>query len=96
MFEVLRLDAPGPALDTAGAVGDGDGFCHAVAGDLTFHGVTQSLDGQIDVGRIDESAVRIRGEHVIDVRSWKINPPRLGLIKVHPDVRVRIDIVARS
>jgi len=77
----------------------GDGFAYAVEGDLTFHGVTQSLAGVVGL-RADgdddgPDVVQLWGEQVLDVRAWGIKPPKLGLLKVHPDIRVRLDVTAR-
>jgi polyisoprenoid-binding protein YceI len=75
---------------------EGDGYRYRVAGQLTLHGVTQSLEGEIGFRAVDTKTVQIWGEQVIDVRAWKINPPKLGLLKVHPDVRVRLEATART
>ena len=83
-------------LDVIGPTDDATGVRCAVAGTLSFHGVSRSLDGEIEVRRLAEKALRITGERVLDVRDWDIHPPRLGLIKVHPEVQVRLEAVARS
>ena len=31
-----------------------------------------------------------------DVRAWDIKPPKLGLLKVHPDIRVRLEVTAHA
>jgi hypothetical protein len=31
---------------------------------------------------------------VFDIRDFKMDPPRLLMLKVHPEVTVRIDVVA--
>ena len=90
------VEATLTAVELIGPGEDGDGFRYRVDGDLTFHGVTQTLAGEIGFRVADGETVQIWGEQVIDVRAWKINPPKLGLIKVHPDVRVRLEATARS
>jgi hypothetical protein len=86
---LTSVELIGPADDGGG------GFRYRVDGELTFHGVTQSLAGEIGFRLVDAETVQIWGEQVIDVRAWKINPPKLGLLKVHPDVRVRLEATVR-
>jgi len=71
---------------------DGDGRFR-VEGDLTFHGVTQSVTGDLRISR-DGDRVRIEGEHVFDVRDFGIKPPRILMLRVEPEVRVEINLVA--
>lgn len=66
-----------------------------VEGDLTFHGVTQALEGEVCITR-DGDRIRIEGEHVFDVRQYGIKPPRILLLRVEPDVRVNIMLMAAS
>ena len=72
---------------------DGDGGYH-VRGDLTFRGVTRATDGDITITPIDERTIGIKGEAVFDVRDFGMEPPRILMLRVHPDVRVSIDVVA--
>ena len=71
--------------------GDGN---FRVQGDLTFHGVTRTVTGEVRVG-IDDGALVIEGEQVFDVREFGITPPRILMLRVDPDVMVRIRLVAR-
>jgi len=89
------VEATLSSLELIGPTDDQDGFRYRVEGTLAFHGVARSLGGEIGFRSIDADTVQIWGEQVIDVRDWKINPPKLGLIKVHPDVRVRLDATAK-
>jgi polyisoprenoid-binding protein YceI len=71
---------------------DGDGRFR-VEGDVTFHGVTQPVTGEVRVS-VDGDAVVIEGEHVFDVRDYGITPPRILMLRVEPDVKVSIRLVA--
>jgi polyisoprenoid-binding protein YceI len=64
-----------------------------VEGDLTFHGVTQALAGEVCI-TFDGDRIRIEGEQVFDVREYGIKPPRILLLRVEPDVRVSIALAA--
>jgi polyisoprenoid-binding protein YceI len=74
----------------AAALGDGR---FRIEGDLTFHGVTQRVTGELRISA-DGDRVRVEGEHVFDVRDYGIKPPRILMLRVEPEVRVSIDLVA--
>jgi polyisoprenoid-binding protein YceI len=54
-----------------------------ILGDLTFHGVTRQVEGEVSVEAPD-----------LDVRDFGVRPPRIGFLRVHPDVNVAIRIEA--
>lgn len=64
-------------------------------GAITLMGATVDAEGEI---RIEQRSgeVGIEGERTFDVRDWGLQPPRLLLLKVDPNVRVRIDLVAHA
>ncbi|HKE16630.1 MAG TPA: YceI family protein [Kofleriaceae bacterium] len=64
-------------------------------GALTLHGVTCPADAEVAVRVIDDRTIEIEGEKVIDMRDYGLDPPRLLMLRVHPDVRVRARLVAR-
>lgn len=72
---------------------DGDGR-YAIASELRLHGVTRSLEVEVAVRFLDADTVEVEGEHTIDVRDFGLEPPRLLLLKVRPDVHVRCVAVA--
>ena len=63
-------------------------------GTIAFRGETQEVVGEIAV-ELHEGELRVRGEETFDVRAWGLQPPRLGLGRVRPDVTVRLDAWAR-
>ena len=68
---------------------------YAVTGDLTFHGVTQTVEGEVSVSRPDDNGTLvIEGEHTFDIRDFKVDPPKILMLKVHPEVKVRIRVEA--
>jgi polyisoprenoid-binding protein YceI len=67
---------------------------YRVAGELTFHGVTCPVEGEVDL-RAEDRTIEIEGERAFDVRDFGVTPPRLLMLKVEPEVRVRVRIVAR-
>ncbi len=63
-----------------------------VRGELTFHGATREVEGELRVSRDGERIV-IEGEQEFDVREWGVKPPRLLMLRVHPEARVRVRLV---
>jgi polyisoprenoid-binding protein YceI len=62
-------------------------------GDLTFHGVTKRLEDDLMIQQIDERTIEIQGEINLDVRDFKVEPPKLLALKVHPDVKAKLRFV---
>jgi polyisoprenoid-binding protein YceI len=72
----------------------GDDGRYFMTGDLTFHGVTQTLDGEVTIRRQDDTTLVIEGEREFDIRDFNVTPPKILMLKVHPDVKVRIRVEA--
>jgi polyisoprenoid-binding protein YceI len=72
---------------------DGDGS-YLVGGDLTFRGTTRSYRDVMSVQLVDARTVRLTGRSTFDIRDFGMEPPRILMLRVHPDVGVRVDIVA--
>ena len=72
---------------------DGDGRFR-IEGDLTFHGVTKTITGELQV-TADGDQLVVEGEHVFDIRDYGIKPPRILMLRVEPEVTVRIRLVAK-
>ncbi len=69
---------------------------YKVRGELTCRGVSRLIDGEVSVRAPNDRSVQVEGEQVFDIREFGIEPPRLLGLRVHPDVRVRIQLVAES
>ena len=72
----------------------GDDGRYLVTGELSFHGVTQTLDGEVTVSHPDENTLVIEGEREFDIRDFNVTPPKILMLKVHPEVKVRIRVEA--
>jgi polyisoprenoid-binding protein YceI len=66
-----------------------------VRAELTLHGVTRSLEVHAAVKVLDSATLQIEGEHVIDMRDFGVDPPKLLFLRVAPRVRVHAVIVAQ-
>jgi hypothetical protein len=67
-----------------------------VRGDLTFRGVTRSVKDYMTLTVIDERTIRLAGESTFDVRDFGMEPPRILMLRVEPDVKVRVEIFAEK
>ena len=72
---------------------DGGGR-YEVGGDVTFRGVTRSYEDVMAVEHLDEQTIRLSGSSTFDVRDFGMEPPRILMLKVEPDVVVRVEITA--
>lgn len=61
--------------------------------DLTFHGVTRDVETEAVV-QIVGGRLMIVGEHTVDVRRHDVAPPRILMLRVHPEVKVRLHLEA--
>lgn len=66
---------------------------YRMIGDLTFHGVTREVDGDVSMSA-DNGSLVFEGEQIFDVRDFGVQPPNILMLKVHPDVKVRVRVVA--
>lgn len=69
----------------------------SLRGDLTFRGETREVEGEVTVAVEDGGArIAVEGSQGFDVRNWGLEPPKFALLKVHPDIDVRIHVEARG
>ncbi len=64
-------------------------------GTITLLGETVEADGELRI-TVKDDELEIEGERTFDVRDWGVRPPRLLVLKVDPEVDVRIALTARS
>jgi hypothetical protein len=74
----------------------GDGGRYRVRGDVDFRGVTRACEDDMTVEVVDDHTIRLAGESTFDIRDFGMEPPRLLLLRVEPEVAVRVEIVARA
>jgi polyisoprenoid-binding protein YceI len=78
---------------TQGEALKGEGRYRAVA-QLTMHGQTREIAGEVQL-RVEGTTMTIDGQQVINVKDFGIDPPRLIILKVDPEVDLRVHIVAK-
>jgi polyisoprenoid-binding protein YceI len=78
-------------LDEMSPSGDG---AYQVSGEVTFRGVARRHQDEMTVDAVDEQTVRLEGKSRFDVRDFGMEPPRMLMLKVAPEVEIRVEIVA--
>ena len=70
---------------------------YRMSGDLTFHGVTKTVEGDVSLCQPDgDHTIIFEGEQTFDIREFGVQPPKILMLKVHPDVKVRVRVVAQQ
>lgn len=72
----------------------GTGNRYQLQGDLTFHGVTRAVTGSVVIAFPEPEVALVYGEKVIDIRDFDVPSPAVLMLKILPDVRVRMSIEA--
>jgi polyisoprenoid-binding protein YceI len=68
---------------------------YRVSGTVTFRGVTRSYKDEMGVHLLDDDTLQLVGRSRFDIRDFGMEPPRLLLVRVAPQVDVRVEIIAR-
>jgi len=63
-------------------------------GRLTFHGVTRPASGTVRVETAADGRLVIAGEQVFDIRDFAVTSPTVLMLRIYPDVRVRLHVEA--
>lgn len=92
-----RIDArryPAAHVNLNRAVAVGQTGRYHVAGELTFHGVTQPLEGMVEITFPTPGTILVQGRQVLDMRHFGITPPAVAMLKIYPAVRVDLHLEA--
>jgi hypothetical protein len=92
-----RIDArrhPTVSLDLQGCAALGSTGRYQLMGEVTFHGVSKSLDGTVSVAMSSDKALVIRGEQVVDIRDFGVVSPTVLMLRIYPDVVVGLQVEA--
>jgi len=71
------------------------GTTYRVQGELSLHGQTSPVQGDVRMRMIDDTTVEFQGEQTIDIRNFGLEPPKFLMLKVYPDVKVRGLVIAQ-
>lgn len=92
-----RIDAkkfPCVGLDLADCTALGVGNRFRLGGSATLHGVTRPLEGSVSVTLPDDLTMKVAGEQVFDIRDFGIESPTVLMLRIYPDVTVRMQVEA--
>ena len=70
------------------------GSRYRATGDLSFHGITREVGGTVSVDVRDDDALIVEGEQVFDIRDFDVPSPKILMLKILPDVRVHMLLLA--
>jgi polyisoprenoid-binding protein YceI len=65
-----------------------------VSGEVTFRGVSRQHQDRMDITAVDDKTIRLAGESSFDIRDFGMQAPKVLLLKVEPQVQVRVEIYA--
>ena len=67
---------------------------YLVGGDITFRGVARHHEDVMSISTVDDQTIRLAGQSSFDIREFGMEPPRILLLKVEPEVEIRVEIFA--
>jgi polyisoprenoid-binding protein YceI len=67
---------------------------YQVAGDVTFRGVTRRCRDEMHIHALDNQTIQLDGSSRFDIRDFGMDPPRMLMLSVQPQVDVRVEIIA--
>jgi len=72
----------------------GDNGNYKVSGDVTFRGVSCHHEDLMQISTVDDQTVQLAGQSHFDIREFGMEPPRMLMLKVEPEVDIRVEIFA--
>ena len=92
-----RIDArqfPTAAIDLTETTSVGKANRYRLAGKVSFHGVTRAVQGAVSVDVVNDERLVVTGEQVFDIRDFDVPSPTVLMLRIYPDVRVRLHVEA--
>jgi DNA-binding PadR family transcriptional regulator len=93
-----RIDArrfPTATVDLLSCTPTGLDGRYNLEGAVTFHGVSRPVQGTVGVSLVADRRLVITGEQVLDIRDFAIPSPTVLMLRIYPDVRVRLQVEAK-
>jgi DNA-binding PadR family transcriptional regulator/polyisoprenoid-binding protein YceI len=88
-----RIDArrfPTATVELQECTPSDPGSRYHLTGELTIHGVTRAAEGTVCVEALSDHRLAITGEQVFDIRDFSIPSPTVLMLRIYPDIRVRL------
>lgn len=92
-----RIDAkryPVVTLDLRDCTALGVANRYRLDGSVTLHGVTREVEGTVVVTLPEERSLVVSGNQVFDIRDFGIVSPTVLMLRIYPDVTLRLQIEA--
>ena len=64
---------------------------YIVTGEISFHGKTRTFEHDMHI-EVHEEGVSLTGDYVFDIREFGMKPPSMLMIRVYPEISVRIEL----
>jgi polyisoprenoid-binding protein YceI len=65
---------------------------YLVQGDLSFHGRTRTFEHEMSIVLHDPNTISLTGSYIFDLREFNMKPPSMLMLKVYPEVAVRVEL----
>jgi YceI-like domain len=72
----------------------GGDHVYLVKGDVSFKGVVRPHEDQMTIESAGDEEIKLQGSSQFDIREFGMEPPKILLLRVLPEVDVRVEIVA--
>ncbi len=93
-----RIDSrrfPTATVELRECAASAPGSRYRLRGELTFHGITRPAEGTVSVEALSADRLLISGEQVFDIRDFAVPSPTMLMLRIFPDVRVRLHAEAK-
>jgi polyisoprenoid-binding protein YceI len=67
---------------------------YRVNGEITFRGVSRHHEDMMSISGVDDQTIRLEGASSFDIREFGMEPPRILMLKVDPEVDIRVEVFA--
>jgi len=64
---------------------------YSVKGDVSFHGKIRTFEHEMDI-EVGDGQVSLTGAYVFDIREFGMEPPSMLMIRVYPEISVRVEL----
>ena len=64
---------------------------YAVTGEISFHGKTRTFSHGMQIV-VHEDGISLTGEDVFDIREFGMKPPSMLMVRVYPEISVRVEL----
>lgn len=92
-----RVDArryPSVVIEVKGVTAEAAGY--RARTQVAFHGLTREFPVPVTVKVVEGTRLVVEAEQAFDIRDFGVEPPRLLLLRVYPDVKVEVYLEAEK